>query len=309
MIYDRPYMRDSFAGQQRPWLWWSLWLIAGIFVLERVASLWFGAPSLLYRGDNIGTPVWLRGALALSWEHLREGRVWTLLSYGVLHGDAWHLLMNVLFTWMFGRFLVDCWGQAQTALLFWVGVLVGAFAFLGVQAIGGDFGPRLLIGASAGASAVFIGFCCRLPEEMLQLLLLPIQLKVKHVAWIFLGFNAIGLLMTELPDALGSPGATAMVAFSAHLGGALAGWLFERYREKIFSVSGGISIEAPGWLRKKKKVPAANYQVNVGHETPPDLDKDTEINRILDKINEKGLHSITKAERRLLEEYGGTRSR
>ena len=108
------------------------------------------------------------------------------------------------------------------------------------------------------------------------------------------------------------------MSVSAHLGGALAGFLFARYgmylnasfRRGPRPVRRGSQPGASGnsgflqtldsWLggSGKKSSPAGRHQ--VGEATIVSEIEESEVDRILDKINEHGYESLTDKEKRLL---------
>ena len=76
-----------------------------------------------------------------------------------------------------------------------------------------------------------------------------------------------------------------------------------------FGREDSVSIEQPGWLKKFKKSSAdtPNYKVNTNTTSPEDLK--SEIDRILDKIYQSGIDSLTPQERALLDEQHSRLSR
>src|SRR5215469_2617659 len=68
----------------------------GVFLVQTLLSLF--APLDV----TLGILHWLAlipGAVT----HTLPPRIWQLFTYIFLHADIWHLLINMLFLWMFGR--------------------------------------------------------------------------------------------------------------------------------------------------------------------------------------------------------------
>ena len=113
----------------------------------------------------------------------------------------------------------------------------------------------------------------------------------RRLLWSLLGIETYGFLFSELNGSSG-------VAHSAHLGGMLAGLFFFGYVR-----SGGIlsvkrpNLQKPSWLKVSKQpsnsVAPAGYSVNLDDREMVEQ----EVDRILDKINEKGFGSLTEDEK------------
>ena len=200
--------RDAFR-----WIRRLLWIYVGIFVLNQTLLVWFGG-SLLEVGfclDNY------RSLLL---------QPWRLLSYSFLHGDLLHLLFNLLLWYSLSNFLLqDVLSPKQFFALYASGIIIGGFIWWSIHQ---NHRPQVLVGASAGISALFAYFCLRYPDKSLSLLLyfiIPVRIQAR---WCF-----IGLTVYELYNALfyELQGLT-NIAHSAHLGGILVGWLFIRFHQR-----------------------------------------------------------------------------
>ena len=57
-------------------------------------------------------------------------RIWQPVTYIFLHGGLWHLLINMLMLWMFGRELELVWGKKRFLNYFFLcGVGAGSSRF------------------------------------------------------------------------------------------------------------------------------------------------------------------------------------
>lgn len=280
MIYDRPYMRDP-APAPRRWRIDQIILFGtiGIFVLQAILLAWFNNAFLLR-------------LFALSPGQLSDGFVWTFLTYGLLHEprSIIHILFNMLLFFFFARPLVSQMGEKWFGVLYGGCVLLGGLAWLIVN-------PQSripLVGASAGVIGMIICFICLNSRQPLYFFFIPFPIKPQIVAAVLVGFNVFGFLLYELPNQTDT-------AYSAHLGGALGGWLFYRllFQRKPLFPSSPPNIEKPSWLKKKKVYSASqpNFQVNLTNRQH----LQSEVDRILDKINEKGFGSLTNAEKETLD--------
>ena len=81
---------------------------------------------------------------------------------------------------------------------------------------------------------------------------------------------------------------------AAHIGGALAGWWFVRNPAHLHGF-----FDFLGQYDPTSRVARARVAVRRGGSPAGDM---AEVNRILDKITARGLHSLTEAEKRTLRE-------
>jgi membrane associated rhomboid family serine protease len=138
---------------------------------------------------------------------------WSFLTHAFLHGGLLHVAMNTAVFLALGTHLVRAVGQGAMLLLFAGTAVAGALTFGAIADMGLNFVP--MVGAS-GALFGFLGV-------------------MKRWEWRFLGENglpmrrfwgtviALGLINVVLSAgaSVGGPG----VAWEAHLGGFVAGWL------------------------------------------------------------------------------------
>jgi len=289
MLSDRFYMRDDYGRRSTSALTWVICVIVAGFVLESIALRWFANPRV---GD-----AFMR-ALELSPQTFRQGHVWTLLSYGLLHSPTnfLHIIGNLLALYFLGRELLPYLGTRRFTGVCLGSTLLGGLAWLASNWVHGG----AVIGASAAVCGLLVVFACLNPDQPVTLLLffvLPVTLKPKYLALGLLAFSVFGLLFLELPGRYSS----LPVAHSAHLGGMLAGWLYFRFvhQRGTKTAPAQAGIELPKWFRKAKKsaAPAPVCKVNLdSRETLR-----AEVDRILDKINSEGFAALTAEEKHLLD--------
>lgn len=289
MLSDRFYMRDDQGRQSTSALTWIICILLAGFVMESIFLRWFS-------NSTVGNS--FLQALVLSPDTFRQGSAWTLLSYSLLHdpNQFFHILGNLLAIYFLGRELIPSIGSRR-----FIGICLGAVVLGGLTWLGCNWehGGKLL-GASAAASGLLVVFACINPDRPITLLLffiLPVTVKPKYLALGLLAFDFFGLIFLEIPKTTSSFN----IAHSAHIGGMLAGWIYFRYiHQRNWPITGKpAEIELPRWFRKAQKnsAPAPVYQVNVGNHAA----LRTEIDRILDKINSGGFASLTRDEKRLLD--------
>lgn len=295
-----PYEPAGFSA-----LKWLLITLVGVFLVQNILHHWFQSPFLLQ---------WF----SLSLENLTAGKMWTMLSYGILHSTRepfpWHLLLNTIFLYWFGREVQDRIGSERFLEAFVVAVFVGAVSWLGVQwAMGAN---HILVGASAGVFGIMALFCLFRWDMPMGFLFFPGTITGKHLLYIIAGFQLFFFMFDELV-----PGRSGTTAHSAHLGGLIGGLIYGRW---FFSRPTATSwlrkfqpvrTEEPVWARRAAaRQEQPKFRVNVGgqvsnstqtHSPEPDQmtrgHLRTEVDRILDKINESGFGSLTEEEKRILD--------
>ncbi|MGJ3243094.1 MAG: rhomboid family intramembrane serine protease [Opitutales bacterium] len=261
---------------------WLLIVLVGLFLLNALVSALFHTR---FTGEQP-----LVEWLALSGQDFRSGKIWTLLTYSLLHQGIFHLLLNGLFIYGMGRSLQGDFGEVKFLYLFFSGVFVGGLTYLLIHF--GDGNPAL--GASGGVMALITIYCVQRWNQQVRLMFFEINIRVQWILYAFLAIDGFGFLFSEMRGMGGT-------AHSAHLGGALGGWLFYRYLlDKDLSVSlPKTRKRSPQWLKKKKVVEETTRNFTVNRTDKAGLQK--EVDRILDKINEQGFGSLTEEEQRVLD--------
>lgn len=313
-IYDRDYMRDEVPSlgdylRRVSAFQWFFWGNIAVFLIQRVAGV--GLTQDPASGEYIA-------AGAVSLEALTQGHVWTLFTYMFVHGSAGHLLVNMLMLWFAGKRVQDLYGPRHFVLIYVLSGLIGAALQIVISAYLMNEPQISLIGASASVMGLLLAYAIVLPMEEITLLLffvLPVRMKLWSLARFLLGVNVVcGLLdmMDQLPGWLSGG---AQVAYFAHVGGALVGWYYARsigYGGQSFDPDGragrrrAMQMQAVARARVSIQRPVveidtdAVFRQNPRRDPIVDLMRD-EVDPILDKISDHGMHSLTDEERRILE--------
>jgi membrane associated rhomboid family serine protease len=295
MLYDRPYMRHTPepATKQTSAVTMLLIVTIAIFVLQQVLNVSF--PGAGNRENHFLTE-WF----AFSSENFKSLKVWTVISYSLLHSTSsiMHILGNMFGLFFIGRMIEPLLGKQQFLILYFTGAIVGALSYLIFHF--NDYGA--VVGASAAVFALISFFCMRFPERSITLLLffiIPITVKPKWLFWGLLSYSIYALLFNELPGGL------RVVAHSAHLGGFLVGVLYFRYiyngqRASFMNTPERPTIEMPEWFKRRKKTAdQTSYHVNRSTSNRDELQR--EVDRILDKINTSGFGSLSDLEKATLD--------
>ena len=216
---------------------------------------------------------------------------WSIITYGFLHADFLHILFNLIALYFIGNLFIDYFSQKQLLTFYVLGTFFGGIFYLFSQNYFPLFEGKtsVLIGASAGISAIFIGIATYMPNY---------ELKIRFIGFVKLWYLAaiwVGL------DVLGLAGGNAGGHF-AHLGGSLFGFLFvSKASNREISFFKNISSI---FSTKKKPLKTVYKSSNTKKETTKSDFTQKQIDEILDKISKSGYDTLTKTEKEFLFKQG-----
>jgi membrane associated rhomboid family serine protease len=217
---------------------------------------------------------------------------WSIITYGFLHADFIHILMNLIVLHFIGHLFIEYFTQKQLLNFYIIGTFFGGILFLFSQNYFPLFEGKssLLVGASAGISAIFIGVATYIPNYQLKLRFIGF-VKLWHLAAFWIGLDIIGLI-----------GDNAGGHF-AHLGGSLFGFLYvnQASNKKINLSSMFLSFF------KRKEKPLKTVHKSAKRKTNSVKNTDVtqkQIDTILDKISKSGYDTLTKTEKDFLFRQG-----
>ena len=233
-------------------------------------------------GNAVKLP-YLEQFLALSADGLRRGFLWQPLTYMFLHYDIWHILVNMLFLWFFGKEVEYFIGPKHVTRLYLGAGIAGAALWL----LFNFNSAASVLGASAAVLGCVIAFATLFPDRDVTLLVffvLPVTLRAKYLALIVIAFDIVPLLH----------GTATSVAHLAHLGGAAFGYVY------IKQLGYGTT---PRWLLWLQDITGRMKPRPL--PTPRNMSSEEfireQVDPILDKIAREGMQSLTHRERKILE--------
>jgi len=226
---------------------------------------------------------------------------WSIFTYFFLHEGLFHILSNLLFLYYFGLLIHQYLGSRKLTNLYILGGVFGAGFYVLMYNIApyfsGAVDTSFMLGASAGVFAVVVGAATLAPQTTFVLLLLgPVKIVYIAAFYVLLSFaNSIG------ENAGGE---------IAHLGGAMLGYGYIVALRRGWDL--GIPIQKVGLFFENlgtRRAPKVSYR-RTSSTKPTDTKpakKETlsqeEVDKILDKIADKGYDGLTKEEKRKLFEY------
>ena len=227
----------------------------------------------------------------LSLGGLKHGYLWQFFSYMFLHGPFFHLLLNMLVLFMMGPETERAMGKSQFLIMYFVSGVLGGIGWLIIGA--GDNPTLPCVGASGAIFGIIGAFAALFPQREITLLLffiIPITMRAWVLALVLGGMELMFLLIHPFGGG---------IANAAHLAGGLAGYV---YAYTVFS-QGAIGWKRrgpPSWVPSRPRFRVLPGGGGGGDETPS-ADDMVEIDRILEKIEQEGMQSLTTKEREKLQ--------
>ena len=215
---------------------------------------------------------------------------WTIITYGFLHADFLHLLLNLITLYFIGNLFITYFTQKQLLNFYLLGTFSGGLLYIMSHNYFPLFNGKssILIGASAGISAIFIGITTYIPNYQLKFRFIGF-VKLWNLAAIWIGLDILAL-----------SGANAGGHF-AHLGGALFGFLYvNQVSKKKIKIWKKISslFKSKKHLRTVYKSPQKSNSDKNASLTQKQIDG------ILDKISKSGYDTLSKTEKDFLFKQG-----
>jgi len=186
---------------------------------------------------------------------VQRGFIWQIVTYSFIHSGFAHLFWNMIGLWMFGSAFENAWGIRRFFELYFFGVVGAAITTIALAFahILGNPGTAT-VGASGGIFAILIAFGILFADNEIMMIPFPFTIKAKY----FVGI----LIVATLALAMGGGGG---VAYVAHLGGLLFGWLYVRRGPKAALVNAGFSERYYGmrnsYYRWKRRRAAKKFEV------------------------------------------------
>ncbi len=271
-IYDRAYLQEEEQG-----------------------GAWSPGRSMVTNLIIINAVIWLLGAFSEQqslgdWLALKSNllthpwQAWQLLTYGFAHFDFFHLLFNMLGLFFFGRELEGIYGRFEFLRIYLVAIVLAGLVWVAMAATSDQ--QAKLIGASGGVMAVVFLWVLHFPKRMVYVWgVLPVP------GWALGTFYVVA-------DLLGLAGqrneSGPQVANVAHLAGVGLALIYYKTRMNL----GRFIPRRLGDL--KPRMPGPKLRIHDPDKEAQELNQ--RVDAILEKISREGESSLTKKERRTLEE-------
>lgn len=153
-----------------------------------------------------------------------RGWIFQLVTYSFLHEGFWHLAGNMFGLWMFGSQLEMEWGRRRFLEFYFYCVVGAALTTIALSytGLGGISPATRTVGASGGVLGILMAFGLIWGDSEIMLFPIPIRIRAKY-------FVAIVAFLTVLGALGAASGRGESIAYSAHLGGLLFGFLYVKF--------------------------------------------------------------------------------
>jgi membrane associated rhomboid family serine protease len=252
---------------------WLILINAAVFFLLTVLQAF--TPSL-------GGVLFYILSLVPAW--VMRGGLWQLVTYSFLHVGLFHILFNMLALWMFGAQLEMDWGKNKFLEFYFFCVVGAALTTVAVSytGLGGVTPLTNTVGASGGVLGILMAFGLLYGDQEIMLFPIPISIRAKYFV--------AGVVFIELISAINAagPGRGQNVAYVAHLGGLLFGFLYVKYmprRGMLYGTSERYFGMRNSYYRWKRRRAARKFEVYMrkhnrtvefdehGNYVPPEEEK------------------------------------
>lgn len=268
-LYDRDYTQENYQQQYRytPQMRMSFPQLTPAVKWLLIVNVVVYFVQIL--GGDLLLQKWFSVYPASLWLTLQ---LWRLVTYQFLHGGLLHILFNMMGLFFLGPILEQHWGSRKFLIF-----------YLGCGAVGGLLYPLLLalriisphpvfplIGASGAILGMLAACAIMFPHFVVFILFFPVPIRVAAIICLFI---AVVVILGRGANAGGE---------AAHLGGMAAGAIYvfsQSWRSKF-----GLKMRTGRWEKKM----AAQQKLQM------------ELDRILQKVHDSGLHSLTHREKRTL---------
>jgi membrane associated rhomboid family serine protease len=266
-LHERPYMQEDRSG----------WIMGSRVILPRptrgsvVLTVLCGAMFVLTAatgGDRSPLLTWLPMTAGQWWQ------AWRYVSFQFLHDGPMHLFGNLMGLYFLGPPLERAWGTRRFVAFYLVcGAAGGAFfaALAGAWAVSGP-----LVGASGGVLGCLAA--CAILYPGILVFFLPIRLMTVLVTAVYL-LSVMSAVSGGVGDALSA---------GAHLGGmaAAVAWLWGMPRLLGRARQTRVKLRRGTWQNRLREQD----------------ERQTEIDRILSKVHDQGIQSLSDRERQTLQD-------
>lgn len=285
-LSDRHYMDDSSSGRsyfsEKNILFTLIAINVGIFILSTITQ---------------NSRFWLYN-IALSSYGIQHFKIWQFVTYMFLHGGVMHILFNMYGLYLFGSTILPVLGTSRFLKLYFISGVSGAALWL----LFNWTSRAPVIGASGAVFGVMMAAAMLYPTMRIQLLFPPIPMTLKTFVLVFGGIE----ILMEISS-------RNSIAHLAHLGGFISAYFYIKsvYGNKVWDFFDPVRQFFQKHQPPKKKKPEPKTKVPEGwsvysnpnfYQAPVSKE---EVDRILDKISERGMHSLTEDELATLKRASG----
>jgi membrane associated rhomboid family serine protease len=228
--YRQPPRREAFA--RVPLMSVTMWLITiccVVYVVDTLSpkhpyTLWLPNGQAIAIVDLPMSPITYAFHFS-AYTVFGLHQYWRYITFQFLHANIWHLLLNMLYLFMFGPLIEEYLGRKRYAAFYLICGAAGGAMYLLLWQLGvlrnpPELGGRIamaitpLVGASAGIFGVLVAAARVAPDVEIVLFPIPLRMRLRTLAWISIAIAVVTVLF----------GWTNAGGQAAHLGGAFMGF-------------------------------------------------------------------------------------
>jgi membrane associated rhomboid family serine protease len=199
-------------------------------------------------------------------------QLWRVVTYQFLHGGLWHIVFNLMVLYFMGPFVERAWGSKAFLKFYLICGAAGGVIYTLLVKLGILTPPLPMVGASGGIYGLMAAIVIMYPR-MKVLLYGIIPMTMTWLVSLAVIFSLINIAIGE------NVGGEA-----AHLTGLAVGFLYVFYKPMVTKMR--MERNKGNWARKVEQ--ERSFQA--------------EVDRILDKVHNEGLQSLTDSEKKMLQE-------
>ncbi|MFQ6035094.1 MAG: rhomboid family intramembrane serine protease [Sedimentisphaerales bacterium] len=271
-LYDRDYTRADFQSQYHyaPQMRFTFPRITPVVKWLLIINITVHVLKVIFLPQQMNQFPALENVFAIFPTSLfRALQFWRLITYQFLHWNGWHLFVNMLGLFFLGPTLERHWGSKKFLIFYLSCGVAGGLFYLLLVAVG-FLSAGLMVGASGAILGLLAACAILFPQFVVIILLFPVPIRVAAIGFMLLYIINI---LARGENAGGD---------AAHLAGmaAGAGYVFSKpWRERF-----KLKMQAGAWEKKM----AAERKLQV------------ELDRILQKVHDSGIHSLSSKEKKIL---------
>ncbi|MGJ8726218.1 MAG: rhomboid family intramembrane serine protease [Roseibacillus sp.] len=221
-------------------------------------------------------------------EAFLSGSIWQAVTYPFFAMPSIFLLIGMYFFYNFGGMVENALGRARYVRLLLAVMLLPSVVVVLTHLLSV---PGFLVGSQLPHLAVFVAAIAMMPNAPTMFFGFPIK-------WLAVAFVALGMLQYLMMRNFGACLALVSVVYFA------LWWMKQAGHVSQWGVVDDVLGPRPQRKTRKKKASPKrkqSYEKKLKPRTKIASSKSKDVDRILDKINEQGLHSLTEEERLILQ--------
>lgn len=214
---------------------------------------------------------------------------WVWITHIFLHLSFFHLLFNMLNLYWFGMIVEDLIGTKHLKIIFFLSGIIGGIFFLISAHVFPWYAHTKLsaYGASGSVMGLIFAAAAISPNYKMRLILIG-DVSIKYIALTFVLLDFI--FLTQVDNSGGH---------AAHIGGAFFGYIYILLLRNGVDLTSIFTRKSSGIKRAKGKT---RMLTGLSRQSVKEK-KEYNLDRILEKIKQKGIKSLTTDEKSFLDNH------